>query len=133
VNIEQLEADLPNGLHDAFLRTFSSDPAKGRAEFVLDVWVGDLHSSLDSERERRRPALLELLELAYLVTDEPDPRYPVTKGSRVQIDACGPDDNAELARQVPVGGFAGRFFVTEWNAFIHFAAREARLTWLEVN
>jgi len=133
VNIEQLEAELPNGFHDALLRSFSSDPAKRRAEFVLDVWVGDLHSSLESERECRRPALLELLELAYLVTDEPDPRHAASKGARVQIDACGPDDNAELARQVPAGGFAGRFFVTEWNAFIHFAAREARLTWLEVN
>jgi hypothetical protein len=39
----------------------------------------------------------------------------------------------DLARQVPQGGFAGRFFITEWNAFIHFAALEARLTWLEVN
>ena len=133
MNIEQLEAELPNGFHDTLLRTFSSDPAERRAEFVLDVWVGDLHSSLESERECRRPALLELLELAYLVVDEPDPRYPVTKGSPVQIDACNPDDNAELAGQVPVGGFAGRFFVAEWNAFIHFSAREARLTWLEVN
>ncbi len=133
VNIEQLAAELPNGFHDALLRTFSSDPKKRRAEFVLDVWVGDLHSSRDAERERRCPALLEFLELAYLVSDPPDPRYPATKGSPVQIDACGPDDNAELARQVPVGGFAGRFFVTEWNAFIHFAAGDARLIWLGVN
>jgi hypothetical protein len=39
----------------------------------------------------------------------------------------------ERARQVPAGGFAGRFFVTEWNGFIHFAALEARLTWLGTN
>jgi hypothetical protein len=133
MTIEQLEAELPNGLHDALLRSLSSDPTKRRAELVLDVWIGDLHSSEESERELRRPALLELLEVAYLITDEPDPRYPATKGAPVQIDVCGPDDDAELARQVPAGGFAGRFFVTEWNAFIHFAAREARLTWLEVN
>lgn len=133
MNIEQLAAELPNGFHDALLRTFSSDPARRRAEFILDVWVGDLHSPVESERERRRPALLELLELAYLITDEPEPRFPETWAARVQIDACGPDGNLDLARQVPAGGFAGRFFVTEWNAFIHFAAREARLTWLEVN
>lgn len=133
MNIEQLAAELPNGFHDARLRSFSSEPAQRRAEFVLDVWVGDLHSRVESERERRRPALLELLELAYLVTDELDPRYAATQRWQVQIDACGPDDDEALARQVPPGGFAGRFFVTEWNAFIHFAAREARLTWLEVN
>jgi hypothetical protein len=133
VNIEELEADLPNGLHDAVLREFSSDPAERRAEFILDVWMGDLHSAVISERERRRPARLELLGLAYLVPDDPDRRHPVMVGSPVQIDACGADDNADLARRVPPGGFAGRFFVTEWNAFIHFAALEARLIWLEVN
>jgi hypothetical protein len=133
MNIEELEAELPNGLHDALLRTYAAHPTEARAEFVLDVWIGDLHSSVAAERERRRAARLELLGLVYLLVDEPDPRYPVTKVSPVQIDACAADDNAELARQVPQGGFAGRFLVTEWNAFIHFAARDVRLTWLDVN
>ena len=132
MNIDELESDLPNGFHDALLRTYSSDLEEQRAEFVLDVWVGDLHSTIHSERERRRAARLELLGLAYLVFDDPDPRYPAAQVS-LQIDACAADENADLARQVPEGGFAGRFFVTEWNAFIHFAAREAQLTWLEVN
>ena len=133
MNLQELEAGLPNGLHDAHLRSYTSDPAERRAEFVIDVWVGDLHSTVTSERERRRPARLELLGLAYLVVDELDPRYPTAHDSPVQIDACSADDNPELAKQVPEGGFAGRFFVTEWNAFIHFAAVEARLTWLAVN
>jgi hypothetical protein len=133
VNLEDLEADLPNGLHDALLRTFSSDLAERRAEFVIDVWMGDLHSAVISDRERRRPARLELLGLTYLIVDDLDPRYPDAKEVPVQIDACAADDNPELARQVPRGGFAGRFFVTEWNGFIHFAAVEARLTWLGVN
>jgi hypothetical protein len=133
VTIDELEADLPNGFHDALLRTFSSDLGEHRAEFILDVWLGDLHSPETSERERRRPARLELLGLAYLVLDDPDPRYPGLNRSPVQIDACAADDDATLSRQVPPGGFAGRFFVTEWNAFIHFAAFEARLTWIETN
>jgi hypothetical protein len=132
VNLETLEADLPNGLHDARLRSYSTDPGERRAEFVLEVWLGDLHSSATLDRERRRAARLELLGLAYLLVDDLDPRYPVT-GSPVQIDSCAADDNKELAKQVPEGGFAGRFFVTEWNAFIHFAAVEARLSWLDTN
>jgi hypothetical protein len=133
VNIDELEAGLPNGLHDTRLRTFSSDLAERRAEFVIDVWIGDLHSSVTSERERRQPARLELLGLVYLIVDDLDPRYPDAKEVPVQIDSCAADDNPDLARQVPQGGFAGRFFVTEWNGFIHFAAVEARLTWLGVN
>jgi hypothetical protein len=133
VNIEDLTADLPNGLHDARLRTFSSDHAARRAEFILDVWLGDLQRATTAERERRRPARLELLGLAYLVVDDRDPRYLLTAPSPLQIDACDADDDPERCRQVPHGGFAGRFFVAEWNAFIHFAALDARLTWLDVN
>ena len=133
VNITELEADLPNGLHDAVLRSFSTDPAERRAEFILDVWLGDLHSSVTSERERYRSARLELLGLAYLVIDDLDPRHSVKREVPVQIDACAADDDPERSRQVPHGGFAGRFFVTEWNGFIHFAALDARLTWMGVN
>src|SRR5690242_3877508 len=80
VNLEELEADLPNGLHDSLLRALSTDLTEGRAELILDVWLGDLHSSLESERERRRRGRLELLGLTYLVVDDPDPRYERTEG-----------------------------------------------------
>lgn len=133
MNLEDLAAELPNGFHDAVLRTFSSDLEAGRAEFILDVWIGDLHSSETAERERRSRARLELLGLVYLRCDDSEKRHPGPEGSPLQIDACAANDDAELARQVPAGGFAGRFFVTEWNASIHFAAVEARLTWLGVN
>jgi len=130
VNIEELEGDLPNGLHDALLRAFSSDLPERRAEFILDVWLGDLHSAVTAERERYRAARLELLGLAYLVVDPHHPTYPVGDGAPVRVDACAADDDPQRTPQVPQGGFAGRFFVTEWNAFIHFAARDARLTWI---
>jgi hypothetical protein len=133
MNLDDLADELPNGFHDALLRAYSSDPAAQRAEFLLDVWIGDLHSDRSKERERRCRARLEFLGLAYLIVDSSDPRYPATNESPLQIDACTADDNPDLARAVPPGGFAGRFFVTEWNAFIHFAALEARLTWLGAN
>jgi hypothetical protein len=133
MNLDEVEADLPHGFHDSLLRTFSSSPDEQRAEFVLDVWVGDLRSASMTDRERRRPARLELLGLGYLIIEEPDRRQAPMELAPVQIDACGADDDPDRTRQVPPGGFAGRFFVTEWNSFIHFAALEARLTWIETN
>jgi len=133
VTLDELASQLPNGFHDAVLRSHSSDLAEQRAEFVLDVWVEDSDRSVVMEGEPYRPAHLELFGLAYLVLDDPDPRYLAQSGAPLRIDACAADENADLARQVPEGGFAGRFFVFEWNAFIHFAAREARLTWLDVH
>lgn len=133
MNIAELEAGLPNGLQDALLRRFSEDRGERRAEFILDVWLGDLHSSVTAERERYRPARLELLEVLYLIVENPDPRYPADSADPLRIDACAADDDEERSRQVPPDGFAGRFFVTEWNSFIHFAARDARLTWVDAS
>jgi len=133
MTLEELGAELPNGLHDARLWDFSSDELRAQANFVLDVWLGDLHAANTADRERRRRGRLELTGLTYLVVDGPDPRYPLSKGSPVQIDPCAADDDPERARQIPPGGFAGRFFVTEWNAFIHFAAVDAHLTWVDAN
>ena len=111
MNIGDIEADLPNGLHDALLRTFSSDPVLRRAEFILDVWLGDLHSAAPSERERYRAARLELVGLTYLIVDDAHLRNRAIGALPVQVDACAADDDAERLRQVPPGGFAGRFFV----------------------
>ncbi|HEY4186389.1 MAG TPA: hypothetical protein VGP07_15040 [Polyangia bacterium] len=133
MNIAELEEGLPNGLHDALLRAFSQEPGGRRAELILDVWLGDLRSSVTAERERYRPARLELLEVAYFIVDDPDPRYPAGDGAPLRVDACAADDDPQRSRQVPSGGFAGRFFVTEWNAFIHFAALDARLTWINAS
>jgi hypothetical protein len=133
VNIDEIEVGLPNGLHDSLLHTFSSNPNQRRAEFVLDVWVGDLHSTLESERGRHRRARLDLLGLSYLIVEDPDPRYGPFDESPVQIDACAADDDPDRSRRVPEGGFAGRFFITDWNSYIHFAALEARLTWIDAN
>ena len=133
MNIDEVAAELPNGLHDALLLAVSSDASDQHAEFVVDIWIGNLQDPAASARERRRKARLELVGLAYLVFDDPDRRYGDVEGSPVQIDLCGADQDPERARRIPDGGFAGRFFVTEWNGFIHFAAREARLTWVDVN
>lgn len=133
MNLQDVAAELPNGLHDSRLHTFSSDPDRTRAEFVLDVWLGDLHSTVPAERERHRRARLELLGLGYLIVDEPDPRYGPFGTSPVQIDLCAPDDDAERSRRVPANGFAGRFFITDTNSSIHFSAVEARLIWIDTN
>jgi hypothetical protein len=133
MNLDEIEEGLPNGLHDSRMHAYSSVADERRAEFVLDVWVGDLHSTVPAERERHRRARLDLLGLGYLIVEEPDPRYRPFEKSPVQIDSCAADEDADRSRRVPDGGFAGRFFITEWNSFIHFAATEARLTWLDTN
>jgi hypothetical protein len=83
------------------------------------------------EREKYRRGRLELVGLEYLAIEPPDPRYPYRQCGPIDIDLCQADDELAGPRPHAEGGFAGRMFVSDWNAFIHFAAMDARLHWLE--
>ena len=129
VNLEALEEELPNGLHDALLSSISYDLVAQTADFTLDVWVGNLDSKIEAIREEYRSAHLRLTGLAYLVIDPAGPGHTSLLGSHVRID-CESDPSVESPIGIPVGGFAAQFFVSAWNSRIRFAALDAELAWL---
>jgi hypothetical protein len=65
--------------------------------------------------------------------EPPDPRYPFLNSDRLTIDGCDMSKNlsAELMNSLPAGAFFRSLWVNEWNAFIHIAARNAELIWLD--
>ena len=131
MNLQDLEADLPNGLHDTRILSFVHLEDERRAEFLTEVWIGDLQSNVHSLRERHAPARIELLEVAYFTVDEPHPKVLVRGSKAITIGACTAEPSQEDARRIPEGSFAGRFYIFEWNAFIHFIAHNIRFTWLQ--
>jgi|SRR6185295_5664021 len=131
MTIEDLAEGLPNGFHDSKVHVASIDFDAQTAEFILDVWIGTMDSPPGPEREKYRRGRLELLGLEYLAMDPPHPKYPYRKCGEIDIDLCTPDEEVAGPRPHGEGGFAGSFFVSNWNAFIHFAAMDARLHWLE--
>ena len=92
----------------------------------MDLWVGDLHSVDESIREAYRSADLILSGLEYFSVDAPDPNY--LRDAPWQIDLC--DADPEYIGRYPVteGCFAARFYSSDINAFIHFAAKSAAIT-----
>jgi hypothetical protein len=131
VNIEDLAAGLPNGFHDSQVHATSVDFDARVAEFTLDVWVGTMDSPPGPELEKYRRGRLRLIGLEYLTMESPDSRYPYRNSGPIVIDLCQPDEAVTKSRPHPDTSFAGRFFVSDWNSFIHFAAADARLEWLE--
>lgn len=131
MRIAELGAELGITFHDSLLRTLSMNVVGQTVEFLLDVCVGDPDALDGATRERRRAGRLELTGLQYFVVDPPDPSYPYRLQGPLDIDPCDADPEIVARYRIPEGGFAGRFFVSDWNAFIHFAAMDAHLTWLE--
>jgi hypothetical protein len=123
MNIEELDRTLPNGFHDSCLCQVTVDYEAQTAALTLDIWIGDLEAPAGAERERLRTARLDLIGLEYFILEPPDPRYKYREAGAVTLDLCGTDPSIATSRPLAFGGFAGRFFVNEWNAFIHFAAK----------
>ena len=107
------------------------DFVKRTVTFDLDVWIGDLDSSDVRDRERYRAARLVLAGLLFCHVEPPDPRYPFQEGAPLRIDLSEPDARHPLAQKLPESAFAGRFYVSNWNAFIHFAGCDADLLWAD--
>jgi hypothetical protein len=107
------------------------DFARQKAEFVLDVCIGDPDAPPGPARERRRPGRLELTGVQYLFVDRPDPRYQYHFHAPVDIDPCEADPDVLAKYPARDGVFAARFFVSDWNGFINFAAKDAGLRWLD--
>ena len=131
MSIEELERELGISFHDALLCTLSTDYVRRTAELILDVCVGDPDAPPGPARERRRRGRLELTGVEYLAVDLPDPTYPYRGRGSVDFDPCAADPSVSSRFQIPEGAFAARFFVSDWNAFIHCAAMNAAVSWLQ--
>jgi hypothetical protein len=123
-SLRELERSLPNGLHDALLRSFRVDLLRRRLAMDLDVWVDEPEK--DGLREQYRRALLEVGIAGSLGVEEPDSRYPFRDAGPVRIDLTIEREASEA------GPERARFFVNEWNSFITVEVHGALLTWLDL-
>jgi len=128
MTLDDVVAELPNGLHDAFLRTLTIDYAARRATFTLRVWVGDPHAVIDAEREAYRPATIRISGLLWCIIESPE-RIDGLTAEELWIDA-GPLTDLKkrpAVPSVPADAFAWWIFVQQWNAFLYIAGRTASI------
>jgi hypothetical protein len=117
MTIEEIEETLPNGFHDANLRKIEIDYAKGEVKVEVSVWIGDLESSDEELREKKRDGRLMVSGLQFCMIERPDSRYPYQEAGSLWIA----DSNE---------GFIHYFFINNWNSFIILAAKDARFEWI---
>jgi hypothetical protein len=130
MTLEELEATLPNGLHDAEVKSVLIDYVERRATMELSVWVGDM-SDLPATREAYKDGSLTISGLLFVAVEPPDPNYPFAKSGRLCVDACDMKHslNPKLLTKLPAGAFVRSLFVNGWNSFFHFAGLKAEISW----
>lgn len=73
-----VDAALPNGFHDAFLRELHVDFARQEARLAFDFLVGIPEADTEEGREAMRPGILRLSGVTSMAVEPPDPRYTLS-------------------------------------------------------
>lgn len=92
----------------------------------IELWVGNMDEPPD-RREAYRGARIEISGLLFLVMEPPDPKYPF-EDANLRIDGCDMNLKSELLQTIPADAFFRSLWVSDWNAFIHIAARNAQIS-----
>ncbi|MGH9758696.1 MAG: hypothetical protein ACRD4M_13235 [Candidatus Acidiferrales bacterium] len=134
MTFEELDALYPNGFDDAHVDSLQVDYQNRTAELKLSVRGNPPDSPNEDEYQR---AVLVLRGFYYFVIEPPDADhlwYPVRS---IQMN-CYPEDPSQfplfenLKPKLAAGAFCCRFYVHDWNSFIHIAAKDVQLSWAEV-
>lgn len=138
MTLQEIETTLPNGFHDSKLRNSVIDYEQGIALLEVSVSVGEP----DSENpEEYRDARVHISGLLFLCIEAPNTSSVSSLKEGLWL-ADGHDTrstpqalaslNPDVLRNIPQDVFVYSFFVNDWNAYMHVAARDAELTWEDV-
>ena len=134
MTFEELDQRYPNGFVDAEITSLILDYQNRTATLYLNL-RGNSPDSPDRNVYER--AVLIAREFYYFSIEPPDPDhlfYP--KRSRIEVNGYSEDPSQfplfeQLKPKLSAGAFCCRFFVHDWNSFIHIAARDAQFSWVE--
>ena len=126
-DIETIEANLPNGFHDAKLLEVTMKCDRGEVVMTIDADLSDPDASESGERAYRRGEL-HVSGLAFLSMDVPRVLFE-PKPLRISSGSGQPSTSPVMLPSIPDGCFLHWFFVNEWNGFIRVAARSAEFRW----
>lgn len=133
MRLEELEIELPNGFHDAEIFRIEIDYATCSFSMSVSLLVGKPEGS---DPDARRRAVLKGTGLCVLSIDPPYPGSSfLPTGKPLQVTAVPAETDKlptlpQLVRALPEGVTVYRFFVSQWNSFIHLACRDASVVWL---
>lgn len=130
MTFEELDALYPNGFDDAHIDRLILDYQNRTVEMELNVRANPPDSPNSDEYQS---AVLLLRGFYYFVIEPPDADHLWYPERSIQVNGY-PEDGGQfpllehLRSNLPSDAFCCRFYVHDWNAFIHVAARDAQFS-----
>jgi len=132
MTFEDLDQEFPNGFVDAEMTGIVVDFSNRSVTLRLNL-RGNLPDS--PGRDEYAPATLVARDIFYISVEPPDREHLLSaKRSHITVDGFSEDSDsfplfAHLRPGLSAGAFCCRFYVHDWNSFIHLAARSADFSW----
>jgi hypothetical protein len=129
MTIEQIQASLPNGFHDAQITSIHIDLRERNIVMEMQLWVGDLIAADKRIRELHRQATLTIEGFLFSSIGPPDERYLNNQTMVISSDGQGwpPPSPAVFSGRIPDGFFIHWFYLSSSNSFLQVAAKSASL------
>ncbi len=136
MTLAEIEANLPNGFHDAEIEELVWNYRTDSASFTMKLWVPE---ATDQDIEIYRLGRLDVKDIVFMAIEPPHPRdsdpKPYKPSGALQIDGMVTTETIfpgllKLKQKLPPEVQIYSFYVVNWNSNIHIAAGEAELVWI---
>ncbi|HTC64442.1 MAG TPA: hypothetical protein VK709_16500 [Candidatus Saccharimonadales bacterium] len=133
MTFEELDQRFPNGFVDAEIRNLSVDYRNRTVVLEMNLRGNPPDSA---KRDEYRRATLTARGFYYFSMEPPDPEHLHIQRPKITVDGFSEDSAnfhliQHLKTDLHVDTFICRFFVHDWNSFIHIAAKDAEFLWTE--
>src|SRR3954469_5716515 len=99
MTLTDIDRELPNGFHDAYLLRFAADYAKAALTLDLNLWIGTPDARTPEDRERYKPGRIRIGGLQRCGIGPPDTSLrPNPRGFRVD---AGPVSDLDTPPKLP--------------------------------
>jgi hypothetical protein len=134
MTLEELDEILPNGLHDAQIKSLTHDYEKATVKLVVGILVG-LPDDAPQDRSRYRDAEIVLSRVLFCSVELPkDERSLRHQGSiwfvfnKMQADFLP----TNLKNSIPPEFLCYSLYVIGWGSEIHIAASDVSFSWTDI-
>jgi len=132
MTFEELDALYPNGFADAYIDSLVINYKNRSAEVRLNLRRNPPDSPNAQEYQI---AVLRLHGFYYFSIDQPDIERLWYPWRAIQINGYSEDPKQfplfeHLKTKLSLNAFCCRFYVHDWNSFIHIAAKDADFSWI---
>jgi hypothetical protein len=133
MTLEQLEEELPNGLHDAQIRSITRDFENGKIILEVRILVGLPDDPLE-HRDEYRNGSITFTGVELFVIESPEASSAFLAPGAVSFSVARSEVELfprDIVKKLAQGINMYSFFVLDWHSSIHIAASDMRFGWKE--